>query len=329
MVLFAPLSTAQDDGATGRTAFLRTRERARAAHQVGMDALLIDDRQSMGDPAGSTMYEAGTIAAALAVASEGIGLVTAIATEQLAPYHVARAVATVDHLSGGRAGWEVRSASDDNEVANYRRGPATDPAQRSARAAEFIRVVTGLWDSFDDDAFDRDRASGSYFVPERLHALDHEGEYFDVAGPLNIARPPQGHPVLVHRLTGPTSQTLAGRLADVLIVPTDSARDVAEIRQGVRASASGADRAPEDVLILLEWRVRDEDRPDHLSDLVEAGAVDGFALLPPRGPIEASEDAMLRLAADLRRNVSRSPEPGQTLRARLGLPRPADRRTVV
>ncbi len=320
MLLFARLITAQDDGATGRTAYRRVLERACSAQRAGIDALLIDDRQAVG-PTGVAAFEAGTLAAALAVATEGIGLVTTVSTEQLEPYHVARLLATVDYLSDGWAGWQAATPSDDQETANYVRGPASPPAHQLARAEEFTRVVTGLWDSFQDDAFLRDRESGVYFLPDRLLALDHQGEHFDVAGPLNIARPPQGHPVLVRRLLTVGDAEFAGRVADVAVVPAERWNEVAEMGKTVRAAASHHGRAETDVRLLVEVPA------DGADELFRTDAVDGFVLVPPPGSAEAAHSALLDRVAALRGGSSRSAD--GSLRARLGLPRPPGRRRTV
>ncbi|WP_327418349.1 LLM class flavin-dependent oxidoreductase [Streptomyces sp. NBC_01233] len=320
MLLFAPLVTAQDDGETGRTAYRRTLERVRSAQRSGIDALLIGDRQAVG-PASVGEFEAGTLAAALAVATEGIGLVTTISTEQLEPYHVARLLATIDYLSHGWAGWQSAAPSDDQESANYAQGTAGPQDRQLARAEEFAHVVTGLWDSFQDDAFLRDRESGVYFLPNRLRALDHKGEHFDVAGPLNIARPPQGHPVLARRLLTVEDAEFAGRVADIAVVPAERSAEVAEMGKTVRAAASHRGRAESDVRLLLEV-------PAHGADeLFRTDAVDGFVLIPPPGSAEGAHSALVERAKALRSSTSR-PADG-SLRARLGLPRPPDRRRAV
>ncbi|MER7015760.1 LLM class flavin-dependent oxidoreductase [Saccharopolyspora sp. NPDC000359] len=316
-LLFARLTAPLEGGETGRAAFARARDWARAAHRAGIDAVLLDDRQCTG-PDGARAFEAGTLAAALAVSTEGIGLVPTISTGQLAPYHVARLLATIDYLSGGRAGWEVRAPGDEAEAANYRAGDVGGADRQLARAEEFAQVLAGLWDSFQDDAFLRDRESGIYFLPERLHALNHVGEHFDVAGPLNIARPPQGHPVLVKRITGTGTAEFAGRVADVAVVPNDQAEEVAEIRHAVTAAATGAGRRPEDVRILLE---QSADTPvEQLTGLAGSGLVDGFTLSAP------DADALVDSATAVRRHLPAAS--GGTLRARLGLPRPVGKQPV-
>ncbi|QBS39345.1 LLM class flavin-dependent oxidoreductase [Nocardia sp. CS682] len=301
LVLFAQLTTAGSGGGDGRATFAHVCEWARAAQRAGIDALLFDDSQEV-QPAGQGAFEAGTLTAALAAATDGIGLVPSISTDHLAPYHVARLLATIDYLSGGRAGWEM--------AAN---------GAGLARAEEFAEVVCGLWDSFADDAFLRDRESGVYFRPERLRSLDHKGEHFDVAGPLNIARPPQGHPVLVRRADSPEAAALAGRVSDIAVVPIDRADEVREIADAVIESAHAAGRRRGDVLILLE---RSTATPvEHLIRLAGSGVVNGFSVVAAQhDSAERAYADMLEIAGAVRR---RSPAASDaTLRARLGLRRP-------
>ncbi|MFE7452114.1 LLM class flavin-dependent oxidoreductase [Streptomyces griseus] len=336
-VLLTPLLTA--GGPAGAAAFTRARQRALACEQAEVDALLLHDQQSTAGHAHHLSdFEAGTLAAALAVATGHIGLISTICTAQLAPYHVARALATVDFLSAGRSGWAVAAPDDEAaqaEQANYR-APAHAPDQNVApaalqqnRAAEFIDVVRGLWDSFQDDAFLRDRESGIYFVPERLHQLDHTGPHFDVSGPLNIARPPQGHPVLLRRVQDTEDLPLIGRSADIAVMPASGEHQegaARTIRDAVRGHAREAGRKENDVLVVLEHRVHAGDTDTaaaHLQEFFATQAADGFVLLPPEGPDDAAHTAMVDLASALRRqsHLPAAP-PGSTLRARLGLPRP-------
>ncbi|OON71495.1 LLM class flavin-dependent oxidoreductase [Streptomyces tsukubensis] len=337
-VLLAPLVTA--GGPSGVEAFTRARRRALACEQAEVDALLLHDQQSAAGHARRLPdFEAGTLAAALAVATEHIGLISAVSTAQLAPYHVARALATVDYLSSGRSGWEAAALDDEAAAAertNYG-APAHTPERdiasadlRRDRAAEFIDVVRGLWDSFQDDAFLRDRNSGVYFVPDRLHQLDHRGAHFDVAGPLNISRPPQGHPVLLRRVRDPEDLAPIGRSADIAVVPASEENQegaARTIRDTVRGHAREAGREEDDILVVVEHRVRDGDTEAaaaHLRELFASRAADGFVLLAPERPEDAAHSALVDLASALRR---RGPHPAPpvdgTLRARLGLPRPA------
>lgn len=314
---------------SGPGPFARVRERARRAEAAGIDALLVHDRQSAApDDAEAPYFEAGTLAAALAVGTTAVGLVASVSTQHALPYHAARILATVDHLAPGRAGWQPLIDADPEAAANYSRSGAVSESERRARAAEFVTVLTGLWDSFDDDAFLRDRESGVYFTPEKLHPLDHRGEYFDVAGPLNIGRPPQGHPVLVQRVRDADDLALAARVADVVLLPAQDGRDAAAVREALHAGAKEAGREAGDLAVLLD--VPADGGPDtagRIRALFASGAVDGFTLLAPAGPADAAHEAVLALVSELRAADTGGPSvpAGATLRARLGLPRPPGR----
>ncbi|MGD0240903.1 MAG: LLM class flavin-dependent oxidoreductase [Streptosporangiaceae bacterium] len=137
-------------------------------------------------------FEPTTLLAALSTVTTHIGLVATASTTYNEPYHLARTFASLDHLSGGRAGWNLVTSLNDGEARNFGLAAHVGHADRYARAGEFFDVVAGLWDSFDDDAFARDQGSGVYFSPAGIHRLDHSGPHLRVAGPLNIARPRAG-----------------------------------------------------------------------------------------------------------------------------------------
>ncbi|MFD4947648.1 LLM class flavin-dependent oxidoreductase [Streptomyces sp. NPDC058409] len=311
--LFTTLTTGPDTS----SGFTHLRDRTRAAQDSGLDALMLPDRQSIG-PHGPGSLEAGTLAAALTVATEDIGLVLTVSTEYLAPYHVARLLATIDQFGSGRAGWAIAPPAEQADAANHHGGPPADIPSQRARADEFALVMAGLWDSFQDDAFPRDQESGVYFVPDRLHTLDHRGEHFTVTGPLNIARPPQGHPVLVRHITSAEDAASAGRSADVAILRSESADDVADTARALEDGCRAAGRQKNHVRLLLE---READTAvDDLLHEAEAGPADGFVLLPS---VDAGYETVLRTARAVRQKHPRTS--GPTLRSRLGLPRPAGR----
>jgi alkanesulfonate monooxygenase len=161
-------------------------------------------------------FEPLTLLSALAVVTEHIGLCATASTTYNEPFHVARKFASLDHLSGGRAGWNVVTSVTDAEARNFNLEKQPEHAVRYRRAREFIRVVKGLWDSWEDDAFLFDKASGRYFDPDKLHVLDHKGEFFSVKGPLNVARPPQGHPVIIQAGSSDDGQSFAAQFAEVV-----------------------------------------------------------------------------------------------------------------
>jgi alkanesulfonate monooxygenase len=164
----------------------------------------------------STSFEPFTLLSALSQATERIGLVATGSTTFDAPYHIARRFASLDHLSNGRAGWNIVTTSNPDAALNFGMEEHMEHGERYKRAREFYDVVTGLWDSWADDAFIRDVESGVFFDPEKMHVLDHKGEYLSVRGPLNIARPVQGWPVIVQAGASDAGRQLAAETAEMV-----------------------------------------------------------------------------------------------------------------
>ncbi|OCC01969.1 monooxygenase [Labrys sp. WJW] len=163
-----------------------------------------------------TSFEPFTLLSALSAVTEHIGLVATASTTFDAPYHVARRFASLDHLSGGRAGWNIVTTSNPDAALNFGLDDHMGHDERYRRAREFYDVVTGLWDSWADDAFTRDVESGLYFDPDKLHVLGHKSEYLSVRGPLNIARPVQGWPVIVQAGSSEPGRQLAAETAEAV-----------------------------------------------------------------------------------------------------------------
>jgi FMN-dependent oxidoreductase (nitrilotriacetate monooxygenase family) len=163
-----------------------------------------------------TSFEPFTLLSYLAGATERIGLVATASTTFDAPYHVARRFASLDHISGGRAGWNIVTTSNPDSALNFGLTEHVEHDERYRRAREFYDVVTGLWDSFADDAFVRDVDEGIFFDPSKLHVLAHQGKYLSVRGPLNIARPVQGWPVIVQAGASEAGRQLAAETAEVV-----------------------------------------------------------------------------------------------------------------
>jgi FMN-dependent oxidoreductase (nitrilotriacetate monooxygenase family) len=172
-----------------------------------------------------------TLLSHLSAVTERIGLVATASTTYNEPFHVARKFAFLDHLSGGRAGWNLVTSADPREAWNFSRASHLAHADRSARAEEFVDVVRGLWDSYADDAFVRDRESGRFFDPEKLHLLAHEGAHVSVRGPLNVPRAPQGHPVVVQAGSSEAGKALAARTAEVIVTAQQTLEDAAAGRR--------------------------------------------------------------------------------------------------
>ncbi len=163
-----------------------------------------------------TSFDPMTLLPALAVLTEHIGLIATASTTYNEPYHIARKFASLDHISGGRAGWNVVTSGNPMEAQNFGREDHLEHAMRYRRAREFFDVVTGLWDSWADDAFIRDVEAGIYFDPDKLHVLDHKGEFLNVRGPLNIGRPIQGWPVIVQAGASDAGRQLAAETAELI-----------------------------------------------------------------------------------------------------------------
>ncbi|WP_455926560.1 LLM class flavin-dependent oxidoreductase [Pseudomonas putida] len=164
----------------------------------------------------ATSFEPFTLLSALSQATEHLGLVATASTSFDEPFHIARRFASLDHLSNGRAGWNIVTTSNPDAAKNFGLEQHLDHDQRYARAREFYDVVTGLWDSWADDAFTRDADSGEFFDPAKLHTLNHHGEHLNVRGPLHIARPVQGWPVIVQAGSSEPGRQLAAETAEVI-----------------------------------------------------------------------------------------------------------------
>jgi FMN-dependent oxidoreductase (nitrilotriacetate monooxygenase family) len=172
-----------------------------------------------------TSFEPFTLLSALATVTEHIGLVATASTTFDQPFHVARRFASLDHISGGRAGWNIVTTSNPDAALNFGLDEHMEHDERYRRAREFYDVVTGLWDSFADDAFVRDADTGLYFDPNKLHVLGHEGKYYSVRGPLNIARPVQGWPVIVQAGASEAGRQLAAETAEVVFAAASRLAD--------------------------------------------------------------------------------------------------------
>ncbi|HVR48593.1 MAG TPA: LLM class flavin-dependent oxidoreductase [Pseudorhodoferax sp.] len=185
-----------------------------------------------------------TLLSALAVSTERIGLVATASTTYNEPYHVARKFASLDHISRGRAGWNAVTSFTDSEAVNFNRDKHLAHDLRYARARSFVDIVCGLWDSWDDDAFVRDKASGIHVDTAKMHYLQHRSEHFGVRGPLNVARPPQGHPVLVQAGASEDGQRLAAETAEVVFCAADTLDQARSFRTALQQRTAEAGRDP-------------------------------------------------------------------------------------
>jgi FMN-dependent oxidoreductase (nitrilotriacetate monooxygenase family) len=197
-----------------------------------------------------TSFDPLTLLPALAVVTERIGLIATASTTYNEPYHVARKFASLDHLSRGRAGWNVVTSGNPQEALNFGLDEHLLHPTRYRRAREFFDVVTGLWDSWADDAFILDQASGVYFDPERLHVLEHKGEFLKVRGPLNVARPVQGWPVIVQAGASDTGRQLAAETAEVIFAAGSNVEDARAFYSDVKRRTAAAGRDPQLLKVL-------------------------------------------------------------------------------
>ena len=191
-----------------------------------------------------------TLLLALAMVTHYIGLVATASTTYHEPYHVARTFAALDLLSQGRAGWNVVTSWSEAEALNFNRDHQLDYATRYASAREFVDVVKGLWDSWDADAFLYDKMSGQFYDERKLHVLDHQGTYFAVRGPLNVAPAPQRHPVIVQAGASHEGREMAAAIADVVYCLPDTLEAARAYYVDVKGRMAKYGRAPDDLKIL-------------------------------------------------------------------------------
>jgi FMN-dependent oxidoreductase (nitrilotriacetate monooxygenase family) len=197
-----------------------------------------------------TSFDPLTLLPALAAVTERIGLIATASTTYNEPYHVARKFASLDHISGGRAGWNLVTSANPQEAFNFGLDQHVEHGERYRRAREFFDVVTGLWDSWADDAFVRDVENGIYFDPEKLHVLDHRGEHLKVRGPLNIARPIQGWPVIVQAGASEAGRQIAAETAEVVFSGIDNLADARRLYADIKGRMAALGRSPDHLKIL-------------------------------------------------------------------------------
>lgn len=197
-----------------------------------------------------TSFEPFTLLSALAMVTQNLGLAATGSTTFDEPYHVARRFASLDHLSGGRAAWNIVTTSNPDAALNFGMDDHMEHGERYRRAREFYDVVTGLWDSWADDAFIRDVEHGIYFDPDKLHVLNHKGEHLSVRGPLNIARPVQGWPVIVQAGASEPGRQLAAETAEAVFTAQANLVAGQKFYADVKGRMEKAGRARDDMKIM-------------------------------------------------------------------------------
>jgi FMN-dependent oxidoreductase (nitrilotriacetate monooxygenase family) len=232
--------------------FARTLERGRFDAFFMADHLAVMNMPmaALQRSATVTSFDPLTLLPALAAVTEHIGLIATASTTYNEPYHVARKFASLDHISGGRAGWNLVTSANPQEAFNFGLDQHVEHGERYHRAREFFDVVTGLWDSWADDAFIRDVANGIYFDPAKLHVLNHAGEFLKVRGPLNIARPIQGWPVIVQAGASEAGRQIAAETAEVVFSGIDNLADGQRLYADIKGRMAKLGRSRDHLKIL-------------------------------------------------------------------------------
>ncbi len=227
--------------------------RAQEAEAAKFDLIFIVDSQFI-TPDSPNHYlsrlEPLTLLSAVAVHTDHIGLVGTITTSYNEPFNVARRLASLDHISGGRAGWNVVTSGDGGTAGNYSRDEHYDYATRYGRALEHVGVAQALWDSYEADAFPRDKQRNVFFDRTRQHQLNHKGEYFSVVGPLNLERTPQGQPVIFQAGDSEEGRDLGASVADAVFTHAQTVEQGQAFRADLRERAAAKGRDAENLLIM-------------------------------------------------------------------------------
>ena len=225
---------------------------ARTAERGKLDAVFLSDTLALrGHEHGPAQsLEPTVLLTALAALTQHIGLIGTASTTFNDPFNLARRFASVDHLSAGRVAWNAVTTYDASAAANFSFADALDKSARYARAEEFVDVVLKLWDSWEDDALLADRASGRYVDAARVHAIAHEGRHFQVQGPLNLPRSPQGRPVLVQAGGSEAGVALAARHADAVFTAQTTYEGARQFYRDIKQRAVAHGRHPDQLLIL-------------------------------------------------------------------------------
>lgn len=227
-------------------------EQARLAEQGKFDFIFIADGLTINErsiPHFLNRFEPLTLLSALGAVTSRIGLVGTLSTSYSEPFTVARQFASLDHITGGRAGWNVVTSPGEATAANFNKGAHPDHAKRYRLAAEYLEVAKGLWDSWEDDAFVRDKESGVFFDPDKMHRLNHKGEFFSVEGPLNIARSKQGRPIVFQAGSSDAGRDLAARTADAVFTGHETIEEAQAFYADVKRRAAEYGRSPDEILI--------------------------------------------------------------------------------
>lgn len=231
---------------------------ARIAEAAKFDAIFFADNIGLPDAPAQTLarnalphvFDPLLVQSALVGVTERIGLVATVSTTYLPPYHLARKFATLDHLSAGRSGWNLVTSGSDFEARAFGLPHQLEHAQRYQIAHEYVKVVKGLWDTWEDDAFVHDKAENRFFEPSKLHRVNHQGLKFNVQGGLQAPRPPQGYPVLVQAGSSESGQDLAAATAEVVFTAQQTVDDARAFYRSLKGRLPAWGRSPEQLKIL-------------------------------------------------------------------------------
>jgi long-chain alkane monooxygenase len=235
----------------------------RAMERACLDYAMLEDSSMVADGYGGSMEadlkyglyapkgDPLSIAPVLAKATSHIGIISTASTSFYPPFLLARALATIDHIARGRAGWNIVTSSEDRAAQNFGLDKLYEHDQRYDRADEFVEVVEKLWNSWDADAVVMDRAAGAYVDHTKVHPINHRGKFFSVRGPLNVPRPPSGKPVYCQAGGSPRGRQFAAEHADTLLSASQGVTDMREFRNDIRRRAKLAGRNPDDIKVMF------------------------------------------------------------------------------
>jgi N-acetyl-S-(2-succino)cysteine monooxygenase len=228
-------------------------EIARIAERGKFDLLFISDSMAMDPtdhPSFMCRFEPTTLIAALCAHTTHIGLGATVSTSFSEPFNVARVFASIDHISGGRAAWNVVTSSNPKAALNFNLDEHIEHELRYARANEFVDVVRGLWDCWEDGAVVADKATGRFIDTDKVRPLNHQGRFFKVRGPLNMARCPQGRPVIIQAGGSPSGLELAARTADVVFSVVQELAPAGAAYADLKRRMEKYGRAPDELAVL-------------------------------------------------------------------------------
>lgn len=225
---------------------------ARKAEQAKIDFLFVADGlyiTAQSIPHFLNRFEPITLLSALSLVTQKIGLVATLSTSYSEPFTVARQFASLDQLSGGRVGWNVVTSPLEGSAKNFSRNTHPEHDERYRVASEYLQVTKGLWDSWEEDAFVRDKASGQFFDHDKLHTLNHKGKYFAVQGPLNVGRSPQGRPIVFQAGASEAGKAFAAEAADAIYTRQETLAEAREFREDVRRRLVARGRDADDIRV--------------------------------------------------------------------------------